>query len=104
MYNVRTLRMEGDRSLPATKTSRFNLRATRDERSMIMRAAAAQGKKVASFVIESACQKAEQVLAEQRSFALSSAKWNAFVEALERPARRHPRLSRLLSESSVLDK
>jgi uncharacterized protein (DUF1778 family) len=71
---------------------------------MIVRAAAAQGQKVARFVIESAYQKAEQVLADQRSFTLSPAKWNAFVQALDRPVRPHARLARLMSEPSILER
>src|SRR5215468_10105309 len=87
----------------ATKTARLYLRATKDERSTIERAAEVQRQKVASFVIESAYQKAEEVLADQRSFTLSTAKWNDFVQALDRPPKRHARLSRLMSEPSILE-
>jgi uncharacterized protein (DUF1778 family) len=91
-------------AVTATKTCRLNLRATKDERKLIMRAAAAQGQKMASFVIESAYEKAEQVLADQRNFELSPSKWNAFVEALDRPVKEHARLVRLMSEPSILER
>jgi len=47
---------------------------------------------------------AEQALADQRRFALDPEQWNAFVAALDRPIQLKPRLRRLFSELSVLEK
>jgi len=44
------------------------------------------------------------MLADQRRFLLDTDQWNAFVDALDRPAQVKPRLRRLLEEPSVLEK
>jgi uncharacterized protein (DUF1778 family) len=88
----------------ATKESRFNLRTTTAQRTIIERGAAVQGQKLTDFVVSSACEKAEQVLADQRSFVVSQAKWDEFVAALDRPTTQKARLARLMSEPSILER
>jgi uncharacterized protein (DUF1778 family) len=88
----------------ATKESRIGIRTTKDQKALIKRGASAQGQKLSDFVIASAQEKAEMVLADQKEFVLSAARWKAFVEALDRPVRRHERLNRLMSEPSVLER
>lgn len=88
----------------AAKECRLNLRATKQQKAVIERGATAYGQKVTNFVVSSACEKAEQVLAEQRNFVLPPAQWNAFVAALDRPTVRHARLARLMSEPSILER
>jgi uncharacterized protein (DUF1778 family) len=56
------------------------------------------------FVLESACTRAEETMADQVQFVLSDKQWKAFSEALERPARVRPRLGKLLTESSILER
>jgi uncharacterized protein (DUF1778 family) len=56
------------------------------------------------FVLESACTKAEETVADQVHFVLSDKQWKAFVEALERPAKIRPKLRKLLTEPSILEK
>ena len=51
-----------------------------------------------SVSIVAACE-----LANQKHFSLPPAQWNAFIEALDRPAHMHPGLRRLLSEPSALE-
>ncbi len=41
---------------------------------------------------------------DQRRFLLSAGQWKAFVAALDRPPQPNPRLRRLLSEPSILDR
>ena len=86
------------------KVSRLNLRTTKEQRTVIERAATAQGQKMTDFVLSSACEKAEQILAEQRNFVVSPERWQKFVAALDRPTVRHKRLARLLSEPSILER
>jgi uncharacterized protein (DUF1778 family) len=88
----------------ATKESRFNLRTTAAQRSIIERGAAVQGQKLTDFVVSSACEKAEHVLADQRSFVVPREKWDRFVAALDRPTTHKPRLARLMSEPSILER
>ena len=88
----------------ATKECRFNLRATKAQREVIERGATVHGQKMSDFVLASACEKAEQILAEQRHFVVPPAQWDAFVAALDRPAVRRERLARLMSEPSILER
>ena len=86
------------------KRSRFNLRATTVQRTIIERGARVQGQNVTDFVLSSAYEKAEQVLADQRSFVIPRAKWDAFVAALDRPTTRKARLAKLMSAPSILER
>jgi len=40
---------------------------------------------------------------DQTEFVLSAEQWQAFIEALDQPPRRLPRLEKLLREPSVLE-
>jgi uncharacterized protein (DUF1778 family) len=68
------------------------------------RGAQQTGESLTDFIIRSACAEAEQALADQRRFSLNTEQWNAFVAALDRPVQQKPRLRRLFSEPSVLEK
>lgn len=100
MYNVRTNMATPMARLKRTK--RLNLRTTRREKRLFETAASRQGVTVTEFVLESACTRAEDILAEERHFALPPDRWKAFVSALDRPIQPKLRLRRLLSEPSVL--
>jgi uncharacterized protein (DUF1778 family) len=86
------------------KERRLNFRASKEQHAVIERGATVQGQNLTQFVVSSAYEKAEQVLADQRSFVVSGSRWNAFVVALDKPVRRHARLARLLSEPSILER
>lgn len=88
----------------AAKESRFNVRTTKTQRAIIERGATVQGQTVTDFVVSSAYEKAEQVLADQRSFVVPKAKWDAFVAALDKPTNHKARLARLMSEPSILER
>lgn len=79
------------------RTRRLNLRATERQEKLIRTGAETTGVSVTDFILESACLQAEHVLAGRRDFVASSRQWQAFVEALERPARAKPGLARLFS-------
>jgi len=85
------------------KEHRIHLRASERDVSAINRAAASVGVSVSTFILESASERAERTLADQRHFVLSSVQWQAFTEALDRPARRIPELEKLLREPSILE-
>jgi uncharacterized protein (DUF1778 family) len=80
---------------------RFQLRATATEESLIKFAAERQGVNVTDFIMRSACEKAEQALADQTRFVLDDRQWRAFMTALDRPPKEKPRLRRLFTESHV---
>ena len=87
-----------------SKDRRINLRATSVQESLIRAAADKRGISMTDFVLESACTRAEETMADQVHFVLSDKQWKAFNDALDRPARVLPRLRKLLTEPSVLEK
>ena len=80
---------------------RFQLRATASEEELIKVAAERQGVNVTEFIMRSACDRAEQALAEQTRFVLDEKRSKAFLAALDRPAKSKPRLRRLFQEQHV---
>jgi uncharacterized protein (DUF1778 family) len=92
--------------MPATakKEHRIHLRASERDVTTISRAAAQAGVSVSAFILESAAERAQRTLADQRDFVLTPRQWQAFTAALDRPARKLPRLAKLLREPSILDR
>ena len=87
------------------RSRRINLRATANQENLIKAAAKVRGVNITDFILESACTRAEQAIADQTTFSLNPQQWKAFTEALDRPPLVHakPRLKRLLSEPSVAE-
>ena len=84
-----------------SRDRRFQLRATLSEETLIKVAAERQGINVTEFIMRSACEKAEQALADQTRFVLDEKQWKAFMTALDRPAKNKPRLRQLFMEPHV---
>ena len=94
--------------MPATATrtkrsERFNVRASDREARLIRLGAEHRGVSITNFILESACVRAEQEIADARFFEVSSKNWRRFCEALDRPAQLKPRLKKLFSETTVLE-
>lgn len=89
---------------PARKATRFNLRTSAQQDALIRKAAESVGRSVTEFVLDSACANAEHVLADRNHFVLNDASWKLFMAALDQPATDKPRLKKLLSEPSVLER
>lgn len=85
------------------RTERFNVRLSEREARLIRLGAEQRGVNVTNFILESACVRAEQEIAEARHFELSSRDWQKFSEALDRPVKTKPRLKRLFAEPNVLE-
>jgi uncharacterized protein (DUF1778 family) len=83
-------------SRPA-RSARLGLRATPDQERMLRRAADAAHKSLTDFVLESACQAAEQTLIDQRLFDVSGDRAQSLMDLLERPAQDNPGLRDLFS-------
>ena len=86
-----------------TRSEKLDLRLTKNAKRALQAAAAASHRSVSEFVLESALARADEALADRRSFALSAAQWKAFTEALDAPPRPLPRLDRLLKEPGFFD-
>ena len=85
------------------RSERFNVRASDREARLIRLGAQRRGVSITDFILESARVRAEQEIADARSFELSPRNWQRFCEALDRPAQSKPRLKKLFSESTVLE-
>jgi uncharacterized protein (DUF1778 family) len=86
------------------RTERLNVRVTQDQARLIRMAAKETRANLTSFVVESACLRAEEALASQRHIVLDARQWEAFIAALDRPAQDKPRLRALLTEPSILER
>ncbi len=86
------------------RSERLNVRVSESEARLIRLGAERRGVNVTNFVLESACVRAEQAIADARTFSLSAKDWKKFTEALDRPARVNPNLKKLLARPTVLDK
>ena len=90
----------------ATRTTRseeLDLRLTGHAKRTLRAAAAASRRSVSEFVLESALARADEALADRRTFGLDAAQWKAFIAALDAPPRPLPRLERLLKEPGGFD-
>ena len=86
-------------------TERFNLRATPEQAAKI-RAAVEIGdeRSLTDYILSSALTIADQRLMDRTHLTFSAAAYDAFLRALEEPPRDLPRLRRLLTEPSVLER
>lgn len=103
MYNGKRLEVEKMAKANEQKTERIDIRTTIADKCLLQQAAAASHKNVSEFLLENGLLAAEQILADRRLFVLDDEQWQAFMEALDRPARENPRLKKLLTEPGVFD-
>lgn len=69
----------------SAKSQQINFRATDRQAEVLRRAAAATDTTLTDFVLDSAVDRAEKILADRRWFSVSQAQWNEFVELLDAP-------------------
>ncbi len=86
-----------------TRSEKLDLRLTGNAKRALQAAAAACHRSVSEFVLESALTRADETLADRRSFNLNPTQWKAFLAALDAPPRPLPRLERLLKEPGFFD-
>ncbi len=87
----------------STRTEKLDLRLTREAKAVLQAAAAASRRSVSEFVLESALTRADEALADRRTFGLDAVQWKAFLAALDAPPRPLPRLKRLLKEPGFFE-
>ncbi len=85
-----------------SKTERIDVRASSAVKQLLQDAARSCHKNVSEFLLDAGVTAANQALADRRQFVLSDEQWQAFQQALDRPAQAKPRLKRLLNEPGVL--
>ncbi|ODT17896.1 MAG: antitoxin [Kaistia sp. SCN 65-12] len=82
----------------------INLRIETGIRQLIDDAAAILGKTRTEFMIESARQQAVDVLLDQRLFTLDPERYDAFMQALDKPPAPGPKLKTLLRRTPAWQK
>ena len=87
----------------AAKTEKLDLRLSLQAKQVLRIAAIAAHRSVSEFVLESALARAEETLADRRSFILDDEQWTAFVAALDAPPRELPRIKKLFQEKSIFE-
>ena len=85
----------------AARSSRLGLRATRAQETVLRRAAEAAHKSLTDYILDAACQAAEQTLLDQRLFVVSGSQYQAILDMLDRPESDNPALADLLSRRPV---
>lgn len=88
-------------TMKTTRTEKLDLRLTPEAKRILASAAAAERRSLSDFVLDSALGRAEETLADRRSFHLDAERWQAFVAALDAPVRDMPRMRKLLNEPGI---
>ena len=81
----------------------INLRAHTDQRDLIDQAARLLGKNRSDFMIEAACERAQDVMLDQVFFTLDTKNFQRFQMALDAPPANNAGLKRLLATKAPWD-
>lgn len=90
-------------STTATRSEKLDLRLTPSAKQKLQAAAREKERSVTDFVLQSALDRADEVLADQRRFFMDEKQWRAFQAALDAPPRDIPALRKLMTEPSVVE-
>ena len=85
------------------RSSRLGLRATPKQELVLRRAAEVAHKSLTDFILESACQAAEQTLLDQRLFMVSGGRYQTLLDLLDRPVKSNKGLKDLFSKAAPWD-
>ena len=85
------------------RSARLGLRATPEQEMILREAAQVRRKTLTEFILESACQAAQDTLLDQRLFLVDDNRYQTLLELLERPADDNPGLQRLFSTPAPWD-
>ena len=90
-------------SINQTRDVTINIRAKQNQRDLIDRAAEVQDKSRSEFMLESAYQKAQDVILERSFFGLDEVKFQQFIELLDTPPKPNENLHALLTNKPLWD-
>ena len=88
-------------AIRTTRSEKLDLRLTRTAKRALQVAAVASHRSVSQFVLESALARAEETLADHRTFGLNAEQWKAFQTVLGTPPRPLSRLERLPESARI---
>ncbi|MBA1446434.1 MAG: DUF1778 domain-containing protein [Gammaproteobacteria bacterium] len=83
-----------------TELAPINMRVHHTKRDLIDRAAKMLGKKRVDFIMEVMCQKAENVILDQRVFMLNETQYDEFMNSLDAPVADNPKLRDLMERKA----
>lgn len=86
------------------RSEKLDLRLTPEAKRRIVAAAEAQQRSVTDFVLQSALDRADETLANRTQFVLATEDWEKFLAALDAPPQDNPRLRKLLTEPSFVER
>lgn len=87
-------------ALRTSKSQRINLRASERQEEILRRAASATDTSMTEFILGSAVDQAEKVLADRRWFTVSQEQWDEFNRLLDTPLEDSSKLRRLAARPS----
>ena len=87
----------------AVRTEKLDLRLSSSDKRILEAAASVCSRSVSDFVRESALARADETLADRRTFLLSKTKWSDFQAALDAPVSPLPRMKDLLTGPGFFD-
>lgn len=93
----------GEGSASQSRDFTINIRVKQNQRDLIDHAAAVQGKSRSEFMLESAYQKAQDVLLDRSFFGLDELKFRQFVALLDAPPTQNEKLHTLLATKAPWD-
>ena len=88
---------------PPSRSDQIDIRTTPAVKQMLQAAVAAGRKSVTSFVLDLTLAEVAEWHSQQRLFSLGDPQWDAFITALDAPARPKPRLWALPHQPGVLN-
>lgn len=86
------------------RTARLGLRATPEQEAILRKAADVAHKSLTDFILDSACQAAEQTLLDQRLFMVSVQQYQALMALLDSPTQENIGLQDLMSQQAPWEK
>lgn len=83
-----------------SKSQRINLRTTERQEQLLRRAAAATDHTMSDFILDSAVEHAERILADRRWFTATEEQFEEFVRLLDAPLPSTTRFDKLFARQS----
>jgi uncharacterized protein (DUF1778 family) len=84
------------------REERLEVRLTTTAKRLLQRAASVREQSISAFMLDSCMAAAAETLADRREFRIPAKAYDAFVAALDAPAKPKARLDKLLHAPSVL--
>jgi uncharacterized protein (DUF1778 family) len=83
-----------------SKSQRINLRTSERQEAILRRAAVATDRTMTDFILDSAVERAERVLADRRWFTATNEQWHEFQRLLDAPLASTKRFEALVARKS----